>query len=375
MKLKILTGILLLAIILSACSSSPSGQIIQGDNHIKVGVISIFSGDFAVVGEQVRNSIELSAKLNNISNIDFIYEDGKCDKTLSLNAAEKLIYVDKVQVIIAAGCSDSTLAIAPLANKEKVVILMPSTGGENIDNAGEYVFRTGNSDILAASMPAKDFTEANWNSVALITDQTEAMMDIRKHFLENYSGSIVLDEIISPDESDFRTIITKIKLKKPDVVFINSQTGITGAQFIAQARTLNINGPIVTNFNTATNTQSYSIAQDKMKGIYFYDPEYNQDSKKVKEFLNLYNQQFGKNPALTFHAITTADTIKLVANTISVVGNNGEKIRTQLLHIKNWTAMSGNLHFDEKGNVDLGYQLKIIDGEGKYKKVFLSTKG
>jgi len=368
-KIFLIAGIIIIIIALVLVFTSNISKK-QDDDTIKIGVISIMSGDFSVVGEQVRNTINLTLEdVPNKDQFQFIYEDGQCDKVMSINAMRKLIDVDKVQVIIAAGCSDTTIAIAPIVNDRKIVTIMPSTGGENIDLAGEYVFRNGNSDIESAVQPAKDFINIfNYTKVVLITDTTEAMEDIRKHFkLEFISldGNIVLDELINSNEKDFRTIISKIKNRDVDSVFINSQTGITGAHFIKQATELNLNLPIFTNFNTATNTQTYDITGDLINGVYFYDPYYNEDSPKVIDFLDQYDKKYNGYPPLRFHSISTRDSVIMIIQAINTVGNDGEKIRDWLLtNIIDWEGYLGNVTFDHNGNSNTGYMLKrIVDGE------------
>lgn len=345
----------------------------NSNNKIKIGVITMLSGDYSIVGEQVARSINLTLdKLPDRNNFEFIYEDGQCDKVMSINAARKLINVDKVQIIISAGCSDTTVAIAPIVNSEKIVTIMPSTGGTNIDNAGEYIFRNGNSDINSAIQPAMDFiNKFNYKKVALITDSTEAMQDIRLNFKKAYiklGGTVSIDDLVSSNEKDFRTIISKIKDSNVDVVFINSQTGLTGAYFIKQAKVLNLNKPIFTNFNTATNTETYKITNNLIDGVYFYEPAYNQNSKQVINFLNNYKKEYGSLPPLLFHAITTHDAVIMSIQAIKNVGNNGEKIHNWLLNnIKDWNGLIGSVTFDNNGNSNTGYVLKRIEDKSVVK--------
>jgi ABC-type branched-subunit amino acid transport system substrate-binding protein len=147
-----------------------------------------------------------------------------------------------------------------------------------------------------------------------------------------------------------------------DCVFINSQTGISGAYFIKQASELKLDLPIFTNFNTATNTQTYEITGDSINGVYFYDPYYNENSKEIITFLNEYTEKYGAKPQLLFHAISTHDAVIMSLQAIESVGNNGAEIHDWLLsNIKNWNGYMGNITFDENGNSDAGYILKKIE--------------
>ena len=117
---------------------------------IKIGVASLMTGDFAVVGENIRDTAILAVdEINQKGGIDgrtveLVIEDSKCDSKTGLSAVSKLINVDKVKYIVGGMCSNGTIAAAPLANQDKVIIMTPVTGGQNVDDAGEYIFRTAN---------------------------------------------------------------------------------------------------------------------------------------------------------------------------------------------------------------------------------------
>jgi ABC-type branched-subunit amino acid transport system substrate-binding protein len=73
---------------------------------IKIGAILPLTGEAAVWGENVKTGIELAKEgINkkggiNGRKIEVIYEDGQCDSKTGVSAVQKLITVDKFQVII-----------------------------------------------------------------------------------------------------------------------------------------------------------------------------------------------------------------------------------------------------------------------------------
>src|SRR4051812_38203363 len=81
---------------------------------IKIGAIGPFTGDAAVYGQPMQNTIKLAVdQLNaaggiNGKQIEMVYEDGKCDGQDGASAAQKLVNVDGVQSIIGGFCSGET---------------------------------------------------------------------------------------------------------------------------------------------------------------------------------------------------------------------------------------------------------------------------
>ena len=88
---------------------------------IKVGVVAPFSGDNAKYGDILRNSFELAFETD--SNINVIYEDSKFDPKTSLSALNKLIFSDKVHIVLGEVASGNTMAIAPTAEKKQNFVI------------------------------------------------------------------------------------------------------------------------------------------------------------------------------------------------------------------------------------------------------------
>ncbi len=333
---------------------------------IKIGISTILSGDFASLGQNVVNSAELAAEeLAPDLNIEFVVEDAKCGQNQGLTATKKLVEIDDVKVIIGGTCSDDTMASASYVNEAKVVYITPVTGGSNIDNAGEYIFRTGNADVQAGIQPAHDFVEKfNFTKAAILTEQREYTIDIRDHFrkeFEKLGGEVVIDEEFIPDIKDFRTTLLKVKREKPDAILILSQLGTTGAYFIKQAKELGFDEPMFTTFTTVVNDNAKQIAGDAMNGVYFYDPAYDPEDQKLVAFIEKYKKKYGKEPVIPFHSAATYDTVRIIVDAVRAVGNDGEKVHDWMLaNVKNYDGFMGKFSFDEKGNVQTGFRLKIV---------------
>ena len=118
---------------------------------IKIGYIGPLTGGVAAYGETEKNVIELALQEINSSGelnrkLEVIYEDGKCDGKDAATAAQKLINIDKVKIILGGACSAETLAAAPLAEENKVILFSSFASNPSISQAGDYIFRNCFSD-------------------------------------------------------------------------------------------------------------------------------------------------------------------------------------------------------------------------------------
>jgi branched-chain amino acid transport system substrate-binding protein len=368
---KIIIGIVVVIIVIGALvwAGSKKNDEPKTNGQIKIGIITMQTGNLAFLGENVVNSARLAVeKLGRAQDVEFIIEDvGDLDGQgrAAVTAAQKLINVDKVQFIIDGMSSNGTMAVAPIVNEAKVVMVTPLTGGQNVDESGEYVFRNGPSDILGGVIPAEDMSDKfGFKKVALITDNAEYTLDIVKHFKKAFTGMIVSDQVVQPDGQDYRTDLAKIKAANPEAVFLNTATGVSARYIIKQARELGINVPIFANF-IAYGPDLISIAGLAAEGVYIYDPEFNQSSLEVVGFLADYKKEFGFEPPIAFHTTGTYDDVKMGLEAIDAVGYDGQKIHDYLLeNIQNWKGYNGTVSFDAQGNSGTGFILKQIkDGK------------
>lgn len=336
---------------------------------IRIGVASLLSGDFAVVGQNIVNSSKLAAKdINdkggiNGRQIELYVEDSGCSSKDGLSAVQKLIGIDKVKYIIGGMCSNGTMAAAPLANQNHVLIMTPVTGGNNIDNAGEYIFRNANADVLAGRDLANTMIDMGYKNVGVIAEVTEYTLDIKKSFeqtIKERNGTIVVAEEFQSNTKDYRTLIGKMRTSKPDAILVLSQLGTNAAQFIKQSRELGFNPKIFTDFTLATNDNAKKVA-GSFDGIYFADPSYDSSSDQAKMFFDQYRKTYGMISPIPFHAAASYDAVMMYANAIKVVGDDPEKVKDWLLNnIKDYKGLMGNFSFDAKGNSNLGFTVKVI---------------
>ncbi len=366
---KIIPILMILAVIVGAYLLFNKSKDQRDAGPIKIGVASLMTGDFAVVGENIRDTALLAVEeINEKGGVDgrmieLIIEDSKADSKSGLSAVSKLVNVDGAKYIIAGMTSNGTLASAQLVNDNKVLLLTPVTGGQNVDNAGEYVFRIANSDVRAGSDIARAMISMGYKKVGVVTEITEYTLDIKKSFVQeikSLGGEVVLEEDFQPSTNDFRTAVAKVKASPVQAVLVASQTGIGGAHFLNQTRQQGLNIPIFSDFTFVSNSDAKKIVGD-FEGIYFADPAYDDNSSSLKTFFAKFKTKYGHDPMIPFHTAATYDSIHMLVDAMVKAGDNSEKVHDWLLgNIKNYNGFMGTYSLDEKGNSDLGFVIKVI---------------
>ena len=199
------------------------------EKEIVIGHIAPLTGDAAMWGRWEVEGINLAVEEINAKGgiggrkIKIIHEDDKADPKTAVSALQKLIAIDKVKVVIGATLSSPTLACAPVAEKNKVVLLSPSAQSPKLSEAGSYIFKLFASNSVEGKYLAKLADQFHIRKAALLylnNDYGLGLRNVINQLLSKNKISILAEERYDADAKDFRTQIEKIKSVKPEAIFI-----------------------------------------------------------------------------------------------------------------------------------------------------------
>lgn len=365
---KTLAGIVIIVILLAAGVFYVS-QSQQPQETIKIGFIGPLSGDAASFGQTERNAVDMAlAEINsaggiNGRKIEVIYEDGKCSGKESSTAAQKLVDVDKVKIILGGTCSGETLAIAPITEKNKVVLFSAMSSNPAITDAGDYIFRTSPSDTETGRFSADKMIK-KYRKAAILSENTDYAQGVRKIFKEKFAemgGTLVADEVFNQGERDFRSQILKIKDASPDAILFVPQSGTTQGLGIKQMRELGMDKQVYTIVATA---DAVDIAGSAMEGTIIVDVPQLPD--KGKTVIDRYREMYRQDPANEWEAGARYDSVFIIANALRKCGEDTECVKDFLYRMDWYTGSIGRYKFDSNGDVlGIVYALKVVKG-GKF---------
>lgn len=300
--------------------------------------------------------------------IEFVYEDAKIGSMDGLRAYQSLINIHNVDMLIGGTCSNGTIAGKALVNSSRIVLITPLTGGSNIDEAGPYVFRIGNSDIKNGYQQAEYFINKGQKRVALYTEETEYTQDIAKFFKKRFAelgGELVSDRNFLPNQTDFKTEIVRLLSKKPQALFMSTQSGLAFGIFIKQFKQLHSANDIEihTNFLAADNPDALTAAGDSINGVYYMAPVYDKQNPALVKFFSDYKNDHGVGPLIAFHTAGTVDALNMLQEYLDKNKTfDREGFQKYLLNnIKNYCGLMGCYSFDREGNADIGFALSVIN--------------
>ncbi|QQR83269.1 ABC transporter substrate-binding protein [Candidatus Peregrinibacteria bacterium] len=367
-------GLLLMAVVstlaLTGCADDKLSDQMQDDDSMvesyKIGFIGPLTGNAAAYGQDMLAGVNYYFKQHPTINgvpVEVVAEDGKCTGQDAANAAQKLITVDKVQVIVGAGCSGETLAAAPIAEQNQVVLLSPLSSSPEITDAGQYIFRNYPSDAQVGATLANDVVEHGYKKVAILSEQTDYAQayraTVREHFEANAGVEVVVDEAYQVDNTDFRTLLTKVKDAGADVLVSISQSPVGNGFTVKQARELGINIQVY-GTDSMTGPEYVDTAKDAAEGSYSVLAAEDSSREGYQEFA----EAIGTPQYAMLFAAFAYDAADIVATAIEKEGYSGEAIRNYLNNMAPYQGLASDVNFDENGDnqVPAGV-LMVKDGD------------
>ena len=215
----------------------------------KVGAILPLTGPVASIGDAMRRGIELAVSESRNDAIQVIFEDdATANRVQAVNAARKLVSIDKVELVLNAYAS-SVSAIYPTLQEAGVPCIVIWDSNRALPALGKHIVGFGYSNERAGEkMAAFAFVERKRKSAAIIAFHDEWSEIIARAFEEKYrtlGGTVVLHEVVNGAETNFNALLTRVKAKGAEAIYLPLY-GTALSSAIKQARNLRFEGDILT---------------------------------------------------------------------------------------------------------------------------------
>lgn len=365
-NLKIIIALSAIALAFASCNSCNKSKSTEKE-VIKIGVMLPLTGEGASWGNNAKNAIELAVdeinKKETKYKYDFIYEDSHTDAKIAVTTFLKLVDVDKVKYCIVDMISSNVLAIAPIANEKKVIILSPGASNPKITDAGDYVFRNWPSDALQGEIDAYVASDTlKWKNIAILKINNDYGNGLADVFIKNLNpnSEIVANESYEKGSTNFKTQLLKIKNANPDGVYILSYPEELPMIF-KQAKELNLKKTFL-GTETFESQQLIDAVGDLADGaIYTFPQSPDSTNAVVKNFRANYQAKFSKTWGTPGDA--AYDAVYMYVNAIEQNGNDTEKVKLALYGIKNYRGVSGVVSIDKNGDAIKSFDVKTIQNQ------------
>ncbi len=345
---------------------------------LKFGLAMPLTGSQSSFGkDQIKAAEWAVADINakggvNGKKLEMIVLDTQGDATLGINAVNRLVNVDKVPVFVTAW-SAVVKAVAPIANREKVLALSIGANSPDIAKLGDYVYTAFPlADVDVAAVANYTLKTLGKKRVAVIYVNNETGIEAAKVYrtqFEKSGGQIVAYETYDPKATDFTGALLKVRAANPEMIHLH---GLVAEMplVIAQMRQLGMTQR-VTSYAGAYNPQMVEKAGKGAEGLIVTSlaPDARQNPN-VSGYLERWKKAENRIPNGLPYTQYLYDSAYLVAALYDHLEKNklpatGENMRRALLAVKTFDLpMTGKLVINEDHTVRKPVNLLTVqDGQ------------
>ena len=356
---------------IAAAGASPSAV---AQETLKFGLAMPLTGSQSSYGrDQIKAAEWGVADINakggvNGKKLEMIVLDTQADPTVGISAVNRLVNVDRVPVFVTAW-SAVVKAVAPIANREKVLELSIGANAPEISKLGDYVYTAFPlADVDVTALARYTFGALGKKRVAVMYTNHDSGIEaarLYREVFEKAGGKIAAFEAYDPKATDFTGALLKVRSANPEMIHVHGLVADIPL-VIAQMRQLGMNQRVTT-YAVGYNPQVIEKAGKGAEGLIVTSLAPNeQQNKNVGPYLARWKKEENRVPNGLPYTQYLHDAPYIVAALYGYLEKNklpatGENMRKALLAVKTFELpLIGKLTVNENHTVRMPVNLLTV---------------
>jgi branched-chain amino acid transport system substrate-binding protein len=344
---------------------------------VKIGHVGPTSGAIAHLGKDNENGARLAIEELNAAGVtiggnkvtlELLAEDDAADPKQGTAVAQKLVD-SKVAGVIGHLNSGTTIPASKIYSDAGIPQISPSATNPKYTRQGfKTAFRVVADDTqLGGTLGKYAVGTLKGKAIAVIDDRTAYGQGVAEEFtkaVEAAGGKVVAKEFTTDKATDFNSILTTIKGKKPDVVFFGGMDAVAGPM-LKQMKSLGIKAKFVGGDGICS-AELVKLGGDAIADDQVFCAEAGGVEGEAKagmeEFKTKFKAKF--NADVQVYAPYVYDSVKImVAAMVKAGSSDPAKYLPVLAATADYKGVTGPISFDEKGDIKNGaLTLKTVRG-------------
>lgn len=381
MKKKIMSVFILLLVIISTGCSMTNGDKVEVfhnqtyniENEIIIGVAAPL--DVLRNSTQYVEGLEMAVKEINKQKvlnkkISLVMQDDEASVTKGMAIAQSFSSFQGISAVIGHWNSRVSVPASAIYEKAGIVMITPdSTSPELTENGYNLIFRQIPSDITIADELAEYAKDEGFKRIAICYADDDYGRGLADAF-EDASMEIgikVIDRVsYLGGDAEFQKIRDRWEALEYDAILV-ADIMPAAASNIERIRQSGIDKPILGGDGLDYPQFIDELGEDAegVVSVTLFNP--NDQRPKLKTFIEEFTKEYGLEPDIW--AVQGYETVKLLAYAIEQCGSSeSDKIADALHSIDEWEGLTGNISFDDTGEVQgkILYKKIVCDGEYQY---------
>jgi branched-chain amino acid transport system substrate-binding protein len=365
------------AALLLAASQPRAGE----KEPLRVGAVLAVTGPASFLGAPEARTLEMLVQELNARGgvagrrIELLVKDTGGDPAKAVSFTKQLMEEEQVFAIIGPATSGETLAIKPIVEEGKTLLLSCAAAEVIVNPIASHVFKVAPKDSFAAEMIFRRMKKMGVKRIGFLSSNTgfgKAGKDQVEKLAPAHGIEIAVSEVYDKAATDLTAEVTKLKAANVQAV-LNWSIEPAQAIVIKNARQLGVAVPIFQSHGFA-NIQYVRAAGAAVEGVVFPAsrivvaealPEKHPQKAVLVSYKKAYESRYGED-ASAFGGYAH-DAFALLVRAIKEVGPDREKVRAAVEGMKGFVGTSGVFAFgpaDHNGlDVDAFEMVTVKDGK------------
>ena len=293
---------------------------------VKIGFITTLSGPAGIIGEHMKNSVELALdhlgrKVGGLDT-EVIYGDDQFKPDVGKQVSDEMVKRHQVNFVSGIIWSNVMLAVAPSVVQAGTFMIGTNAGPHQLagELCNEMFFTTSWQNDQTPEAMGKYMQDAGLNDVYIMAPNYAAGKDMLTGFKRYFKGKIVDEVYTKLGQTDYQAELSQLRAKKPKAVFV-FYPGAMGIQFLKQYSEAGLRGlfPLYSVYTV----DEISIPAVKHAALGQLETRYwSPDLKNPanEKYVADFRKKYGKLPV--FYGAQSYDGILLIDSAVRAVKGN-----------------------------------------------------
>ena len=338
---------------------------------VKIGVLLPLTGTQAVMAEDLQEGFLIAQEQINAAGgvlgrrLELIIEDTETRPTPGMDAARKLVEINRVPVITGGFSSGVMLPIAEYCQERGILVVSQPPTSPLFRDVGDYIFLINVLDNYKGKVIGEfAFGDSGLKRFALMFMNNafgQALKEETIKNLESLGAEVVVVVDYELNKVDYKAELTRLFANDPEAIIATfyANEGFIAAKQAYEMGLLNVNEvawycpEMATSFAKAL--EEIPEVVEGIKGLNPLAPE--------SLFMEAFREKKGRDP-ITAYSAMNYDALIMIAMAINFANStDSTAIRDALPKISQWyrgQSTGGDKRFDEDGMQGFGQYSKVI---------------
>ncbi|MFI5933761.1 ABC transporter substrate-binding protein [Actinoplanes sp. NPDC051494] len=358
-------------VLAAGCSAPGGGDDKSGDDSgpVKIALVDAQSGQLSSLGAWELKGARLAVDEWNAAGgingrqIQLDVFDDQGDPTIGTNLARK---IDSEGYLAMLGTAESavTIAMAPALKQAEIPNIASGQSPGMVAVGSEFLFLNGPTSTTYDETLAKHLVDQQGlKTIALITNNGsygKGEHDAFVKALQTRGVTPAADQVVTTDQKDFSAVLTGIRQKNPQVIFLGAEEVESGL-IVKQARDLGITAPFAGAAPQGTPVFIDTAGAKNAEGTIVSSPYLSNDiSEASRTFAAAYQAKYNEEAEL--HGAKAYDGAQILLTALKTSNVAGGKELADAIRATKRQGLLGDFAYDQTGVGIFATDIGIIRG-------------